>query len=823
MSLPVPPPNDLPPLLSGSRQSLRSLVDALQLQPDSNFFLEIGEEMGAEAENTGQVAALINSIALAVFRMRTQGAGVQPSQPLEAGNPAPQPPPPRPPSEEESGDSPTPTPSQPSPALPGVGREAGAIGHSARTTDDLLKLKGKLQDSFTMYDNKMIITMWTSTVRAAIHQLGQPLTPYLIYKAIFTKLHGDVRRDTQSNPHIHQTSEDDPDRLLRELERVFAPKTMELQALLSTMQQKPGQTATEFLTQLNNTYHTHRCPFPTTTEATQALIPLFRESVQQALRQSFFSFTDSHPSLDVDYSRFQEWVRRQDVVENTTRRTAPTPSKPPGDGPSDRQSGGQASSSGTSGKFHGYNLRSQGQDFRRNSPPRSQGGGPGQPNSGRGTFQGGRGGFSKTQPSFQPPGVNMIAVSTRSPLVQQWSAQQATIAAVGRRPPKPEAHVPGVDHNPVAIGQKVGELLADVHTPAVNAPTPPIVSATTPPAVVTPPLVVPARGPSQVPMYPSQAARRLAESMSGLTMGDLATLSLQPGYHTMTSGLCSLLHLTPVQGVVTPLAPPRAATSTGVVAKVATPISAGLKAPVFELPKQSAASAQNLGMVEGKGTNMRTVPLPTSEITPAEVTVGPKLTVTNVRDVPTPVTGRSGPKSFRDAAKGDTLGTTTSYMVGMPTITVGISTSFPTAPDLQRIAHLDCGASMSLVSTQAYERDIAGLLEHGEIHPVTNQVVTLANGQTVSITEMVKGARIVIGRAFYEVDLFILPGLEHDYLLSAAFFMTYDVTLSMKKGYVELGVAPHEEISPPPPRSRDTGYQRVPVLYQAWHRQLSLA
>jgi hypothetical protein len=130
---------------------------------------------------------------------------------------------------------------------------------------------------------------------------------------------------------------------------------------------------------------------------------------------------------------------------------------------------------------------------------------------------------------------------------------------------------------------------------------------------------------------------------------------------------------------------------------------------------------------------------------------------------------------------------------------------------------------MSLVSTQAYERDIAGLLEHGEIHPVTNQVVTLANGQTVSITEMVKGARIVIGRAFYEVDLFILPGLEHDYLLSAAFFMTYDVTLSMKKGYVELGVAPHEEISPPPPRSRDTGYQRVPVLYQAWHRQLSLA
>jgi hypothetical protein len=236
-------------------------VDALNLQADSNFFSELIEEMNEERESTGQVAALVSSVALAVYRMRTQGAGAQPSQPLEAGNPAPQPPPTRPPGEEESGESPSPTPSAPSPALPKVGREAGAIGSSARSLDDLLKLKGKLQDSFTVYDNKMI-TMWTSTVRAAINELGKSLTPYLIYKAIFPKLHSDVRRETQSNPNIHQTAEDDPERLLRELERVYAPKTMELQALLSTMQQNPGQTATEFLPQLNNTYHMHRCPAP---------------------------------------------------------------------------------------------------------------------------------------------------------------------------------------------------------------------------------------------------------------------------------------------------------------------------------------------------------------------------------------------------------------------------------------------------------------------------------------------------------------------------------------------------------------------------------
>ena len=99
----------------------------------------------------------------------------------------------------------------------------------------------------------------------------------------------------------------------------------------------------------------------------------------------------------------------------------------------------------------------------------------------------------------------------------------------------------------------------------------------------------------------------------------------------------------------------------------------------------------------------------------------------------------------------------------------------------------------------------------------------MANLQTVSITHMVKGARLVIGRAFYEAYLFILTYCEHDYILSAAFMVTYRVTLSMGEGYAKLGVAKHEQMAPPRPGTRDPDYQRVQVHYKGWHKCLGIA
>jgi hypothetical protein len=178
----------------------------------------------------------------------------------------------------------------------------------------------------------------------------------------------------------------------------------------------------------------------------------------------------------------------------------------------------------------------------------------------------------------------MISISSRSPLVQKWGAQQVAAAALRRRPQNPEAHLPGIDTTPATLGQKGGEMLADAYTPPIRGH----VSASTAPPVTSPPLVVPARGTSQVLMYPNQAAKRLAETQTGLTLGDLAVLSMDPSYHVVTSGMRSLLQINPTQGVVTPCAPPGHTVGGGTVASVSTPMSAGFKAPLGGPPFRGA-------------------------------------------------------------------------------------------------------------------------------------------------------------------------------------------------------------------------------------------
>ncbi len=143
----------------------------------------------------------------------------------------------------------------------------------------------------------------------------------------------------------------------------------------------------------------------------------------------------------------------------------------------------------------------------------------------------------------------------------------------------------------------------------------------------------------------------------------------------------------------------------------------------------------------------------------------------------TPLNTSHAPRSYRDA----TSGTHTSYMATMPTIKVGISSSHPFSDDLQRIAHIDTGANLCLVSRSAYERDFFGLLEFGDLIPLHGHTVCMANGAPVEIAEMVQGARLVIGRAFYEVDLYIIPDCAHDYILSMGFMVTYGASLDMRR------------------------------------------
>jgi len=136
-------------------------------------------------------------------------------------------------------------------------------------------------------------------------------------------------------------------------------------------------------------------------------------------------------------------------------------------------------------------------------------------------------------------------------------------------------------------------------------------------------------------------------------------------------------------------------------------------------PQPSPVASASLVSIDAKEAKVSRVTHISSEITPLVGDDEPKATVTNIRDVGTHVSAAPSAQSFKDVTKGGrALGTTMSYMVTMPSLSVGISTSYPRDPTLQRHAHLDSGANMSLVSQRAYDRNFAGLLEYGELCPV---------------------------------------------------------------------------------------------------------
>jgi hypothetical protein len=96
----------------------------------------------------------------------------------------------------------------------------------------------------------------------------------------------------------------------------------------------------------------------------------------------------------------------------------------------------------------------------------------------------------------------------------------------------------------------------------------------------------------------------------------------------------------------------------------------------------------------------------------------------------------------------------------------------------------------------------------------------MANGTPVELSEMVQGARLVIGRAFYEVDLYIIPDCAHDYILSMGFMVTYGASLDMRRKLLSLGVERATELGSPPRASPNSDYQSVPFSYTSWNRPI---
>ncbi len=104
-----------------------------------------------------------------------------------------------------------------------------------------------------------------------------------------------------------------------------------------------------------------------------------------------------------------------------------------------------------------------------------------------------------------------------------------------------------------------------------------------------------------------------------------------------------------------------------------------------------------------------------------------------------------------------------------------------------RRGSIDTGAGMSAISAGAFHRDgqsLGGRVVE-LIHPLH---IKMYNGNVVHATSMVKGARIGIGCAEYEIDLIVVPGAGYDYLLGADFMAEYDASPRLRLGRFYLGV-----------------------------------
>jgi hypothetical protein len=586
----------------------------------------------------------------------------------------------------------------------------------------------------------------------------------------------------------------DPEVLLEELLVVYRPDTLSLLTSLTESAQAPGQSPISFLATLVSLHHKYRCATPDTVTGVHALIPLFLPFVRNHLQSFFIDHTRGAVTANtpVILALFKEWIQHIDQLV-----------------PNDQtlllgQGGAKSSGSNVAPSPHHYNTRSKDGNARESNAPTSagqRGSPPLQNRQGSGSagssaprsqsYQGPRirnnNPYNRTQPSG-PPGVNFVTVQTRSPTSHAWS-QQNTVSAVGqrpqRRPPNPEPHLPGVDASPPRTSG--GESAPPVVTTA-PASTPPAdaslegVQATIDGIVGAfranaPPTqrVVQSRTGHPLPAARNLTVSRVANMTNGLSLADLHELYPNPHYSGVMRELGNLLGHTSDTYPSFDSSPPAA-------------VRGGA---IFASPQPS----RNVSAVQTQTTT-------------------PPLRVTNVCSA-TPET--SSVKSYRDA----TGGRKTSYMVSMPAVKMGLSISHPFSEDLQRVVHFDTGANMSVVSQSAYDRDFQALLEYGDMIPLHYHTISVANGTTAVVTHMVKGARIIIGRAYYEVDLFIVPASTHEYVLSMAFMVEYRTALHTTNVVLTIPVMDGTALAPPDGKPGHEHLQTVQLKYKGWRHPIA--
>jgi hypothetical protein len=127
-------------------------------------------------------------------------------------------------------------------------------------------------------------------------------------------------------------------------------------------------------------------------------------------------------------------------------------------------------------------------------------------------------------------------------------------------------------------------------------------------------------------------------------------------------------------------------------------------------------------------------------------------------------------------------------------------------------AALDSGCNICMVSEKALKRDWAALTRYGTVHDLKPFTIQMADQTITSTQKAVQGARIVIGSAWYEVDLLVAPTLAHDYILGFGFQLVYNAQLKPQQAIMTIGVHEGTWVSD---RKPYRPYQHVPMHFSS--------
>lgn len=143
----------------------------------------------------------------------------------------------------------------------------------------------------------------------------------------------------------------------------------------------------------------------------------------------------------------------------------------------------------------------------------------------------------------------------------------------------------------------------------------------------------------------------------------------------------------------------------------------------------------------------------------------------------------------------------------MPVISMCLGSKSSKSPDLLRKASIDTGASMSCMSEAAFQRDKHTLLQHGKVFRLEEPMtITMFGGQQVQATHTLRSLRVHIGGGWYQLDMLIVPGAMHEYLLAGDFLVNHDAYVHYRARRLNLGL---EDRQRDPGAPHVGGYQSV--------------